>query len=99
MVISLYSFISISHILKLLLLMIFLYSYIPNISNNHSIIEAISNPSFLQQNFLILLFFVFLLFLDRHQEYITRSVTFNQRTKAPQRTGMNVGWSGFGEKD
>ena len=96
MVISLYSFISISHILKLLLLMIFLYSYIPN---SFSISEALSNPNFLQQNFLIVLFFVFLLFLDRHQEYITRSVTFNQRTKPPQRTVMNVGWSGFGEKD
>ena len=93
MVISLYSFISISHILKLLLLMIFLYSYIPNI------IEALSNPNFLEPNFLIVLFCAFLLFLDRHQEYITRSVTFNQRTKAPQRTVMNVGWSGFGEKD
>ncbi len=85
LVISLYTFISISYILKLLLLILFLYSYIPLISNNHSIYEAFSNPNYLPHNLLIVLFSWFLLFLDRHQEYVTRSVIFNQRTKAPPR--------------
>lgn len=88
LVISLYSFISISYILKMLLLILFLYTYIPLISNNHSIYEAFSNQNFLPHNLLIFLFSWFLIFLDRHQEYVTRSVLINQRTKALSPRGL-----------
>ena len=78
---SFYTFLSISHLLKFFLISLFLFSYTPILNDNLSIYEAFSNSTYLQHNFLVVLFSVFLIFIDRHQEYITRSVEFNERTK------------------